>query len=133
MKKVDVKRNVFDKEKFNETVDTQFSQLVTTPDPSFFDINLATLGDFWLLYEKFFYLIPKFGDVESHEYLGKTSLEYANSEFINQQIEDLLEEIAALREENLRIMNDALNIGDAIGAAGFEDTEDGPSDPNNPN
>lgn len=129
MKKVDVKRNVFDKDKFNETVDTQFSQLVTTPDPSFFDINLATLGDFWLLYDKFFYTIPKFGEIESHEYLGRTSLEYANSEYINQQIEDLLEEIAALREENLRIMNDALNIGDAIGAAGFEDTEDGPSDP----
>lgn len=128
-KQVNVKRNVFDKDKFNETVDTTFSQLVTVPDPSFFDVNMATLGDFWLLYDKFFYTIPKFGEFESHEYLGKTSLEYANSELINQQIEDLLEEIAALREENLRLMNDALNIGDAIGAAGFEDTEDGPSIP----
>ena len=82
-----------------------------------------------LLYDKFFFQIPKFGEIESHEYLGKTSLEYAESEIINQQIQDLLDEIAALREENLRIMNDALNIGDAIGQAGFGDSEEGDSDP----
>ena len=86
MKKIDIQKNVFDKTQFNETVDSTFSQLVTTPDPSFYDINLATLGDFWLLYDKFFFQIPKFGEIESHEYLGKTSLEYAESEIINQQI-----------------------------------------------
>ena len=129
MKKIDIQKNVFDKTQFNETVDSTFSQLVTTPDPSFYDINLATLGDFWLLYDKFFFQIPKFREIESHEYLGKTSLEYAESEIINQQIQDLLDEIAALREENLRIMNDALNIGDAIGQAGFGDSEEGDSDP----
>ena len=127
--KVNINKNVFDKTKFRETVDTTFSQLVTKPSQKFFDVDLATIPDFWLLYDKFFFQIPKFGEIESHEYLGKTSLEYAESEIINQQIQDLLDEIAALREENLRIMNDALNIGDAIGQAGFGDSEEGDSDP----
>ena len=127
--KITIKKNVFDKNAFEETINTSFTQLTSTPNPNFFDVNMATLGDFWLLYDRFFFQIPKLGETESHEYLGKTSLEYAESTFINEQIQELLDEIAALREENLRIMNDALNIGDAIGQAGFGDSEEGDSDP----
>ena len=130
MKKLaNLHKNVFNKSEFNETVDTSFTQLKQEVDESFFDINLATMADFWALYDKFFYQIPKLGEFNSHEYIGKTSLEYADSEYINDQIQALLDEIAALREENLRIMNDALNIGDAIGQAGFGDSEEGDSDP----
>ena len=32
---VNLNRQVFDKKKFNETVDTSFTQLVTQPDPKF--------------------------------------------------------------------------------------------------
>jgi hypothetical protein len=28
--------------------------LKSAPDPSFFDLDLATLDDFWTLYERFF-------------------------------------------------------------------------------
>tara|TARA_R110001592_G_scaffold346703_1_gene639440 strand:+ start:420 stop:788 length:369 start_codon:yes stop_codon:yes gene_type:complete len=104
-------RQVFDKDKFNETVDTEFSQLITKPDPSFFDLNLATLKDFWLLYDKFFYDIPKLGNIESHEYLAKTSGEYANVDNISSEVQVLLDEIASLREENLELrQNEALNV-----------------------
>ena len=77
-KQVKIQKTVFNKAAFNETVNTEFTQLVTTPDPSFFDINLATQNDFWILYEKFFYEIPKEGEINSHEYLAKTSGEYVN-------------------------------------------------------
>ena len=104
-------RQEFDKDKFNETVDTEFSQLITKPDPSFFDLNLATLKDFWLLYDKFFYDIPKLGNIESHEYLAKTSGEYANVDNISSEVQVLLDEIASLREENLELrQNEALNV-----------------------
>ena len=71
--KITLKVQRFNKDKFNETVDTKFSQLVDVPNPSFFDRDLAVLDDFWYLYEKFFYIIPKLGEIESHQYLAKTS------------------------------------------------------------
>ncbi len=108
-------RQVFDKKKFNETVDTNFSQLVTPPDPSFFDLDLATLKDFWLLYDKFFYDIPKLGNVESHEFLAKTSGEYAGADLISDEIQALLDEIAALREENLELRTgETLDLVDQV-------------------
>jgi predicted metal-dependent hydrolase len=102
---MDVKliRQVFDKDKFNETVDTEFSQLRSVPDPSFFDINLATIDDFWALYEDFFFDIPPLGPTKSHEYLSRTSGEYANIDAESEDIQALLDEIAALRLENLEL------------------------------
>ncbi len=102
-------RQVFDKDKFKDTVDTTFSQLSSTPNPNFFDLDLATLKDFWLLYDKFFYDIPKLGEIESHEYLAKTSGEYANSDKIQSEIQALLDEIASLREENLELRQEMIN------------------------
>lgn len=102
-------RQVFDKDKFKETINTGFSELSSQPDPKFFDIDLATLKDFWLLYDKFFYDIPKLGETESHEYLAKTSGEYANSEKIQAEIQALLDEIATLREENLELRQEMID------------------------
>ena len=68
---------------------------------------MATLEDFWILYDQFFYDIPKNGDTNSHTYLARTSGEYANYEFMQEQIQELLDEIAEIRIENvgLRIEN----------------------------
>src|SRR6056300_1569941 len=98
-KQAKLNRQVFDKSEFNDTFSTEFTQLVSTPDPSFFDIDLATQEDFFILYEKFFYEIPKEGDINSHTYLIQTSGEYVN--FIPQQeeITALLQEISELRRE----------------------------------
>ena len=103
MQNVDIKRKVFNKGEFNETVDTEFTQLVSEPDPSFFDINLATQSDFWILYDKFFYLIPKEGEINSHLYLVETSGEYIDYRQNQEEIDALLAEIAELREENLEV------------------------------
>tara|TARA_B100000927_G_C16428578_1_gene454534 strand:- start:801 stop:1202 length:402 start_codon:yes stop_codon:yes gene_type:complete len=109
-KNIDLKRTVFDKTKFNETVNTDFTQLQSELDPQFFDLNLATLEDFWSLYEKFFYEIPKTGDINSHEYLVKTSGEYIDYEPQKEEIEALLEEIAELRTENLEVRQEIADV-----------------------
>jgi hypothetical protein len=96
-------QTVFDKDKFHHTVDNKFTQLVDTVDPSLFDIDLATQEDFWILYDKFFYQIPKKGDINSHEYLINTSSDYANYDAQQEEIAALLEEIAELRQENLEL------------------------------
>jgi len=124
MKKITLKAQRFDRDKFNETIDTSFSQLVNTPNPSFFDVNLAELPDFWYLYEKFFYIIPKLGATESHQYLAKTSAEYADFSTISDEIQALLDEIAELRAENLQLIKDATNLDNAIDSndVGFSGT-----------
>mgnify|MGYP003639154743 CR=1 FL=1 len=96
-------RQVFNKDKFNETVDTTFSQLVDNLPPPVFDINLATTEDFFTLYDKFFFEIPKEGDINSHRFLFKESGDYINAELINEEIQALLGEIVTLRQENLEL------------------------------
>ena len=104
-------RQVFDKDKFKETINTEFNQLVEQPDPTFFDPELATIEDFFTLYNKFFFEIPKLGETNSHEFLIKESTEYVGFEAVNEQIQALLDEIAALREENLELRkNEAIGV-----------------------
>ena len=105
-------RNVFDKTSFNKTIDTSFSQLglKNTPNPSFFDVNLATIPDFWILYDKFFYDIPKEGPTNSHAYLARTSGDYADFERIQEEINALLDEISELRVENVELRQDNANL-----------------------
>ena len=105
----ELNRQVFDKKKFKETINTSFTQLDTGEEDGFFDINLATLEDFWTLYERFFYDIPKLGQINSHEYLAKESAAYAGSDTINEEIQVLLDEIAELREENLQLRENEIN------------------------
>jgi len=102
---MDIKLNktIFNNSKFNKTVDTQFTQLSSQPDESFFDVNLATIEDFFTLYDKFFFEIPKEGQVNSHTFLIKESGEYVNVEQSNEEIQALLKEISNLRQENLEL------------------------------
>ena len=111
MEQVNLNRQVFDKAKFNETVNTSFSQLgVEEVDPSFFDINLATQDDFFTLYDKFFFEIPKEGATNSHTFLIQESTEYIGYEQNQEEIQALLQEIADLREENLTLRQENVEL-----------------------
>lgn len=114
----DLNKQVFDKKKFEDTIDTGFNQLSTGEDLGFFDLNLATLEDFWIMYERFFYDIPKEGDINSHAYLAKESGAYANSSTIDAEIQVLLDEIAELRTENLELR--AADLNQQLTAAGAD-------------
>ena len=103
-------RQVFNKKSFNDTIDTEFTQLVETPDETFFDVNLANIEDFFTLYQNLFFNIPKVGDVNSHEFLIRQSTEYIGFEEQNETIQALLDEITELREENLEIRKQNLNL-----------------------
>ena len=105
-------QTVFDKQAFNETIDTEFSELgnTNTPDPSFFNVDLATQQDFFTLYDKFFFDIPKEGDTDSHTYLVQTSGDYVNFERDQAALKELLDEIADLRGENVKLRIDKVNL-----------------------
>ena len=61
-----------------------------------------------------FYIIPKLGEIESHQYLAKTSGEYADFATISDEIQALLDEIADLRRQNLELIQESTNLEDAI-------------------
>jgi predicted metal-dependent hydrolase len=111
--KENLERTVFDKDKFNSTIDKEFRELKNKLDPKFFDIELASIDDFFNLYRRLFYLIDKNGQTNSHEFLIKESSEYIGSSLLDDNIQALLEEITELRQENLDLRQgilDSLNI-----------------------
>jgi hypothetical protein len=107
---VDISKQVFSKDEFYNTVDTNFTQLVPQVPNVIFDVNLATLEDFFILYEKFFFEIPKEGNINSHRFLIQESGDYVGFDTNNEEIQALLEEINSLREENLSLIQDIDNL-----------------------
>jgi len=113
MRSLVLTRQAFDKEKFTDTVNTDFNQLgVTERDLTFFDPNLATVGDFFSIYNNLFFLIPKTGP-NSHTTVVEESSQYVDYKANQVEIQALLDEIAELREQNLQL---TLDIGNVLGA-----------------
>lgn len=101
----------FNKNNYEKVIDTSFSQLTqpaidTTPDPP------ISVQQFFTYYQQLFFTIPKFGEVNSHEYLIKTSTDYigTTTDVNDEIIQSLLEEINQLRQENLDLQQNILNL-----------------------
>jgi hypothetical protein len=93
-------KTAFKEEAYENTIDTSFAQ-ISTPSPPLEDT--ITVSEFFDLYNAIFYDIPANGDTNSHEYLVKTSGEYIDFEKTDEDIQALLDEITALRQENLEL------------------------------
>jgi hypothetical protein len=107
---VTLQKQVYDKNQYQKVIDTSFTQLVqpiTTPTGS----GLPTINQFFDFYNQLFFDIPKFGEVNSHEYLIKTSQEYiGTTNIVNDEIQALISEITELRQENLDLQQQLLTI-----------------------
>ena len=101
---------VYDRNQYKQVIDTSFTQLVqpTTQDTS---SALPSVNQFFDYYNQLFFDIPKFGEVNSHEYLIKTSQEYigTTTEVVNNELQALIEEITNLRQENLDLQQQLLS------------------------
>lgn len=97
MNKVDLNRKVWDKDKFNKSIDTGFNEIIPPSD----DVEPPTIdvGIFFQNYSEVFYDIPKTGDVNSHEFLIRQSQDYVGGDVLNADILALLQEINSLRQE----------------------------------
>ena len=107
MSKINLNKNVFNKEDFLKTVDTSFTQLIP---PTPVEVPAMNVDEFFAEYERLFYEIPKEGATNSHTYLVETSGEYVNYERINAEIQALLDEIASLRQQLLEVNNEKLDL-----------------------
>lgn len=108
---ISIVKTSFNKNSYEKVVDTSFSQLTqptvdTTPDQP------ISVQQFFTYYQQLFFIIPKFGEVNSHEYLIKASTDYigATADTNDDLIQSLLEEINQLRQENLDLQQNVLDL-----------------------
>jgi len=102
--KVNLSKRVYAKNQYERVIDTTFSQLATTPTPTeAVTTPTISVDEFFQYYTDLFFQIPKFGEVNSHEYLIKTSTEYVGSTTINNDIQALIDEINLLQAQNLEL------------------------------
>jgi len=98
----------YNKEAYEKTIDTSFSQQ-SLPTPS--TANTISVEEFFTLYNTIFYDIPVDGDTNSHTYISKTSGEYAGLDNINgQEVQVLLDEITVLRQDLLAANQTILSL-----------------------
>lgn len=99
MSQIPIEKQVFDKDQFGKVIDTEFTQLINQqteiPSPTF------TLEDFFTLYDQLFYQIPKEGDADSHRYILQREADYLGVIIDQDDIQALLDEITALRQQVL--------------------------------
>jgi hypothetical protein len=102
MAKVILNKEVFNKQQVENTITTDFTQLVI-PVTASIETSTITIDQFFNYYNQLFYQIPKFGDVNSHSYLVKTSGEYIGNTQNDDIIQALIDEINQLRQQNLEL------------------------------
>jgi hypothetical protein len=100
-------KKLYDKSAYLNTINNQFTELVpSTPE----GVSVPTTEEFFELYNELFYEIPKEGEINSHEYLIKQSTDYIGSQVITEDIQALLDEITSLREENLTLQQNIVDL-----------------------
>ena len=102
MDKINLTKKVYSKNQYPKVIDTSFTQLI---EPVV-DVTQPTISveDFFKYYQELFYIIPQFGDTNSHEYLIKTSTAYIGNAQTDELIQSLLEEITQLKSENVSLL-----------------------------
>jgi hypothetical protein len=106
---VTLTKQVYDKNQYQKVIDTSFTQLVQ-PTIAATGSTLPSVNQFFDYYNQLFFDIPKFGEINSHEYLIKTSQEYiGTTNVVNDEIQALINEITELRQENLDLQQQLLS------------------------
>ena len=109
---VDLSKQVFEKQQYQQVIDTSFTQLAVggVSPTAASTVPLPTVQEFFDNYAQLFYQIPKTGETNSHQYLVNQSSAYIGGEGNNEEITALLAEVTALREENLQLQQQLLDI-----------------------
>ncbi|HEX5186902.1 MAG TPA: hypothetical protein VFV86_08435 [Nitrososphaeraceae archaeon] len=97
---IPITKQSFLKSEFNQVVDTEFRQLINN-QPSETQAVL-TIDDFFKHYEDLFYEIPKEGEINSHQYILRKTIEHLGVKLADDiDVQALLDEITSLRQELL--------------------------------
>jgi len=98
--RIDLLKNVYDKNQYTKTINTNFSELGVTTVAE--DLQQQpNVEEFFGLYNSLFYDIPPNGTTNSHEFLVQQSGEYIGFDQNQAEIEALQAEITQLRKDLL--------------------------------
>lgn len=110
MEQISLNKQVFSKTQYERVIDTSFNQLVQPIPTSSSQASTISVPEFFQNYQELFFQIPKFGDINSHEYLIKTSQTYIGiSPVDNETITALIDEITQLRQDNLELQQSLIS------------------------
>lgn len=111
---VNLIKQVFEKRQYDRTINTTFTQLVS-PVTEATGSALPTVDQFFDFYNQLFFDIPKFGELNSHEYLIKTSQEYIGATtVITDELQALIDEVTELRQANLDLNQQVLSLQSSV-------------------
>jgi hypothetical protein len=110
MEQITLNKSVFEKRQYEKVIDTSFTQLVQPAATSSVVAPSISIAEFFTNYQTLFFEIPKYGTVNSHEYLIKTSQEYAGDFNNDDTVQALIEEVTSLRQENLDLQQQLISI-----------------------
>ena len=111
MEKLNLNKKVYAKNQYEKVIDTKFSQLANSPSStSAIPTPTISIDEFFQNYNDLFFQIPKLGEVNSHEYLVKTSSEYIGSTSLNNDIQALIDEINSLQQQNLELNQQLIEL-----------------------
>jgi hypothetical protein len=108
--RIDLIKQVYSKTEYPKIIDTNFNQLGAISVNQQITAT-TTVNQFFQYYNELFYEIPAFGDLNSHEYLVKTSGEYINYDQDSALITALQNEISQLRRD---LLASQINLAEAI-------------------
>jgi hypothetical protein len=101
-----VKKTVFSTSEFLKVVDTSFK---TFTQPTAAE-DTDTPEELFRLYDKLYYVIDVEGETDSHEYLVRRSSELVSFDKTTEEIQPLLDEISQLRQQNLALNQQLLDL-----------------------
>jgi len=111
---VNLTKQVFEKRQYDRTINTSFTQLIS-PVTEATGSALPTVDQFFDFYNQLFFDIPKFGELNSHEYLIKTSQEYIGATaVVTDELQALIDEVTELRQANLELNQQVLNLQSSV-------------------
>lgn len=118
MAQVDLSKTVFEKRQYQKIIDTSFTQLIPANQVATEVTSSVTVDQFFGYYNQLFFDIPKLGEINSHEYLIKTSQEYVGSTFQSDNIQALIDEVTFLRQQNLDLQQQLQVINNNLSTNG---------------
>jgi hypothetical protein len=111
---VNLTKEVFGRTTYTKVIDISFTELYTPVTASIAPSNQTTVELFFDAYNDLFFQIPATGELNSHEYLLKRSLEYLGGGVVTDTEQAYIDEINSLRQQLLEANTNFLNINNLV-------------------
>ena len=106
-------KEVYGRNTYTKVINTAFSELYT-PVTASATPDVVTVEQFFDYYNQLFFQIPATGEVNSHEYLVKTSTEYIGGTVLTDNERAYIDEINSLREQLLEANQNYLSLTNVV-------------------